>query len=92
MALNPNPNEADFHLNVNSRGVTTFYDYAAFSNVMISTFSSNTNTRTSANTPESIQYLYSISGNTVVNRGNTSTIDYGSLALATTITYQIVEG
>jgi len=91
MPASNNANEANSVLGT-ARGNTTFYDSNNYSNVTILNFSSSTTNRTSASRPEAIQYLFSISGNNAPARGNTSTIDYGSLAPTVAITYQTVEG
>lgn len=87
-----NPNEVNSVLGT-AQGTASFYANYNFSNAIILNFSTKTsNTTPASGAAESIQLVMALNANGGTSRGNTSTIDYGSLAPSTPITYQTVEG
>lgn len=88
-----NPNEANYVLGT-ARGIIALFsetfDYSptAIKNVQSMTTSS---TVTYASRSESIELAFKLNSLGQA-RGNTSTIDWGGLAVQAPITYQIVEG
>lgn len=89
-----NPNEAGSVLGTARGTIALFSGTFDYTPTIIQDVKSMTTSSsvTSATRSESIEYIFQINSSNGVARGNTSTIDWGGLAVQAPITYQIVEG